>query len=136
MGIFLSWAGLKAFVAAAPPNFPRINEVTLDARVLGFTALIVILTAIVFGIVPAIQASKPDLVNSLKESGRGGTDTVVRQHLRSGLVTLQIALALVLLIGAGLMINSFVRVQKKDLGADPSGTFANLSGATLCGWPP
>jgi len=121
LGIFLSWAGLKAFIAAAPPNFPRINDLTLDARVLGFTALIVIVTAIIFGIVPAIQASRPDLVNSLKESGRGGTDSVVRQRLRSALVTFQIALALVLLIGAGLMINSFVRVQKKDLGADPKG---------------
>jgi putative ABC transport system permease protein len=121
LGIFLSWAGLKAFIASAPPNFPRINDLALDARVLGFTVLIVILTAVIFGVVPAIQASKPDLVNSLKESGRGGTDSVVRQRLRSALVTLQIALALVLLIGAGLMINSFVRLQKKDLGANPRG---------------
>ena len=77
------------------------------------------LTAIVFGIVPALQASKADLVSSLKESGRSGTDGVGRQYLRSALVTAQIALALVLLIGAGLMINSFVRVQKNQLGADP-----------------
>jgi putative ABC transport system permease protein len=121
VGIFLSWAGLKAFIAAAPPNFPRLNELTLDLEVLGFTALVVILTSLIFGIVPALQASKPDLVNSLKESGRGGTDSVARHHLRSALVTLQIALALVLLIGAGLMINSFVRVQKTDLGANPKG---------------
>jgi putative ABC transport system permease protein len=119
LGIFLSWAGLKAFIAAAPPNFPRLNELTLDLPVLGFTALIVVLTSVIFGIVPAVQTSKPDLVNSLKESGRGGTDSVARQHLRSALVTLQIALALVLLIGAGLMINSFVRVEKTDLGANP-----------------
>ncbi len=121
VGIFLSWAGLKAFIAAAPPNFPRLNEVTLDGRVFGFTALVVVLTAVIFGIVPAWQASKPDLVNSLKESGRGGMDTVVRQRLRSALVTVQIALSLVLLVGAGLMINSFVRVQKRDLGAKPEG---------------
>src|SRR5581483_3671256 len=121
VGIFLSWAGLKAFIAAAPPNFPRLTEIALDARVLGFTGLIVVLTALIFGIFPALQASKPDLVNSLKESGRGGTDTLIRQRLRSALVTVQIALSLVLLIGAGLMINSFVRVQKKDLGADPKG---------------
>ena len=121
LGIFLSWAGLKAFIAVAPPNFPRLNEIALDMRVFGFTALIVILTAVIFGIMPALQASKPDLVNSLKESGRGGTDTVIRQRLRSALVTVQIALALVLLVGAGLMINSFMRVQNKDLGADPKG---------------
>jgi putative ABC transport system permease protein len=121
LGVALSWAGLKAFVAAAPPNFPRINEVTLDGPVLAFTTVIVILTAVIFGIVPAIQTSKPDLVNSLKDSGRSGTESFVRQRLRRGLVTLQIALALVLLIGAGLMINSFVRVQNKDVGADPKG---------------
>src|SRR5207247_2494591 len=70
-------------------------------------------------IVPAAQASQPDLAGSFKESGRSGTDGVTRQYLRSALVTAQIALALVLLIGAGLMINSFVRVQKNNLGADP-----------------
>jgi putative ABC transport system permease protein len=121
VGMFLSWAGLKAFIVAAPPNFPRLNEITVDASVFGFTALIVVLTAVVFGIFPALQASKPDLVNSLKESGRGGTDTVIRQRLRSALVTVQIALSLVLLVGAGLMINSFVRVEKQDLGANPKG---------------
>ena len=121
VGMFLSWGGLKLFIAAAPPNFPRLNEVTLDLRVLGFTAVVVLLTSVIFGIVPAIQASKPDLVNSLKESGRSGTDSAARQHLRSALVTLQIAMALVLLIGAGLMINSFVRAQRVDLGADPKG---------------
>src|SRR4029079_8941976 len=89
-----------------------------DARVLGFTALVVVVTSVVLGIVPAMQASKPDLIVSLKESGRSGTDGIARQYLRSVLVTLQIAMSLVLLIGAGLMINSFVRVQKNPLGAD------------------
>jgi putative ABC transport system permease protein len=68
-----------------------------------------------------LQASKTDLASSLKESSRSGSDAAVRQHLRSALVTLQIALALVLLIGAGLMINSFLRVQGNQLGADPEG---------------
>jgi putative ABC transport system permease protein len=119
LGVVLSWGGLKLFVAAAPPGFPRLNELSIDTSVLGFTAIVVVLTAVIFGIVPALQASKADLVSSLKESGRSGTDSVTRQYLRSVLVTAQIALALVLLIGAGLMINSFVRVQKNDLGADP-----------------
>jgi len=119
LGMALSWGGLKLFVAAAPPGFPRLNELTLDMSVLGFTAVVVVLTAVIFGIVPAVQASRPDLVTSLKESGRSGTDSVARQYLRSVLVTAQIALALILLIGAGLMINSFIRVQKNDLGADP-----------------
>src|SRR5215471_11500454 len=112
LGVFLSWGGLKLFVGAAPPGFPRANELTIDASVLGFTLFIVVLTAVIFGIVPAVQASKADLVSSLKESGRSGTDGVTRQYLRSILVAAQIALALILLIGAGLMINSFIRVQK------------------------
>ena len=119
LGILFAWAGLKLFIAAAPPGFPRLSELSLDLTVLGFTAAVSVLTAVVFGIVPAIQASKADLVGSLKESGRSGTDGVARQHLRSALVTLQIAMALVLLIGAGLMINSFVRIETNPLGADP-----------------
>jgi putative ABC transport system permease protein len=119
LGIALSWGGLRLFTSAAPPGFPRLEELSLDVSVLAFTAAVVVLTAIIFGIVPALQVSKPDLVGSLKESGRGGTEGVARQYLRSVLVTLQVALALVLLIGAGLMINSFIRVQRNDLGADP-----------------
>ena len=119
LGVFLSWAGLKLFVAVAPANFPRLNEISLDLRVLGFTALVVIVTGVIFAIAPAIQATNPDLVSSLKETGRSGTDSAARQHLRSALVVAQIALALVLLIGAGLMINSFIRVQSVSMGADP-----------------
>ncbi|MBV8729843.1 MAG: ABC transporter permease [Acidobacteriia bacterium] len=119
LGILFAWGGLKLFIAAAPPGFPRLSELSLDLTVLGFTAAVAVLTALVFGIVPAIQASKADLVGSLKESGRSGTDGAARQHLRSALVALQIAMALVLLIGAGLMINSFVRIERNPLGADP-----------------
>ena len=119
MGIALAWGGLRLFVAAAPPGFPRLSELSLDATTLAFTLLISILAALVFGIAPAVQASKPDLAGSLKETTRGGTDGIVRQRLRSGLVVLQIAMALTLLIGAGLMINSFVRIQNNALGVDP-----------------
>src|SRR5580692_11809495 len=119
LGVILAWAGLRLFIAAAPPGFPRLSELGIDPEVLGFTAAVSLLTAMVFGIVPAIQASKADLAGSLKESGRSGTDGAARQHLRSALVALQIAMALVLLIGAGLMINSFIRIESNPLGADP-----------------
>jgi putative ABC transport system permease protein len=121
LGLFLAWGGLRLFVALAPPGFPRLNQLSLDGTVLAFTTILAVLTAVIFGIAPAIQASKPNLVHSLKESGRSGTDSVARQHMRSALVALQIGLALVLLIGAGLMINSFMRVQNTSLGADPTG---------------
>src|SRR5215472_3818292 len=119
-GILLAWGGLRLFIAAAPPNFPRLSELSLDLPVLAFSAAVSILTTVIFGIAPAIQASNPDLVGSLKESGRSGTEGVARQHMRSALVTFQIALALILLIGAGLMINSFLRIQSNSLGADPT----------------
>ncbi len=119
LGVLLAWGGLKLFVAAAPPGFPRLSELSLDMSVLMFTLVVSVLAAVLFGIAPAVQASNPDLAGSLKETSRSGTDGVVRQRLRSGLVVLQIAMALVLLIGAGLMINSFVRIQSNALGADP-----------------
>jgi putative ABC transport system permease protein len=119
VGLLLSWGGLKLFIAVAPANFPRLHEVSLNLRVLGFTAFVVMLTSLIFAVMPAIQTSKLDLLHSLKEVGRSGTDGIARQRLRRALVTGQIALALMLLIGAGLMINSFIRVQKHDLGADP-----------------
>src|SRR4029077_20346725 len=119
VGLLLAWGGLKLFFVIAPANFPRLHELSLDMRVLGFTALMVLLTSVVFAVVPAIQTSKLDLLNSLKESSRSGTESAARQYLRRALVTGQIALALLLLISAGLMINSFIRVQKQDLGADP-----------------
>src|SRR5262249_52158432 len=115
-----AWSGLKVFVAAAPPNFPRLDEISLDLRVLGFTALLVVLTGILFATAPAIQASKVDIQHPLKESGRGGTSGSARQRARGILVTGQIALAMMLLLGAGLMVNCFWHVQKHDLGADPS----------------
>jgi putative ABC transport system permease protein len=119
LGLLLAWGGLKLFLVIAPANFPRLHEISLNLRILGFTALVVMLTSVIFAVVPAIQTSKLDLMHSLKESSRSGTDGAGRQRLRRALVTGQIALALLLLIGAGLMINSFIRVQKHDLGADP-----------------
>jgi predicted permease len=117
-GLALSWGALRLFVAAAPPDFPRLDHVALDVRVLGFAALLVVVTSVLFALVPALQASKA-LGDPLKESGRTATGGAGRQRLRSLLVTGQIALALVLLIGAGLLIHSFVRAIRTDLGADP-----------------
>ena len=118
VGLFLSWGGLKLFLLVAPANFPRLHEISLNLRVLGFTGLVVMLTSVIFAVVPAMQTSKSDLLHSLKESGRSASDGPVRQRLRRALVTGQIALATTLLIGAGLMINSFIHVQGHDVGAD------------------
>ncbi|MBP1775309.1 MAG: hypothetical protein H6Q86_1315 [candidate division NC10 bacterium] len=126
LGLLLAWWGVRVLVALSPPWLPRVHQVRIDASVLAFTAVLSVVTGLVFGAVPAWQASKPDLVESLKECARGGTTGFARHRFRSALVVVQIALALVLLIGAGLSMNSFIRLQMVDLGCDPKGvlTFA------------
>jgi putative ABC transport system permease protein len=121
LGIALAFGGLHLFIANAPPGFPRLNELRLDLPVLAFTAAIALITGMVFGLVPAMQLSRPDLIEGLKAATRGVGTTLIRQRFRASLVTFQIALALMLLIGAGLMINSFLRIQANELGMDPDG---------------
>ena len=115
-GIF-AWGGLKLILASLPAG--ELPEVTLSGRVLAFTALVSIGTGVFFGLIPALQTSKIDLSASLKDSTRSGSEGLGKQRLRNALVTAQIGLALVLLIGAGLMMNSFLRIESNDLGGDP-----------------
>ena len=118
-GILLAWLGLKLFLILAPAGYPRLEGVTLDVRVLGFTAIVALITSVVFAVVPALQASRLTLVEASLQSNRTATGSATRQRARSVLVAAQVALALVLLVGAGLMIHSFVRVLGNELGADP-----------------
>jgi putative ABC transport system permease protein len=115
LGIILSWAGIRVLTAYLPQGVP-MGQTGLDLRVLGFTALTSIVAGLFFGIIPATQNSKTDIAGTLKESGRSATGGVFRQRLRQMMVTAQIALALMLLVGAGLMINSFVHLQRNDVG--------------------
>ena len=117
-GIF-AWGGLKAIIGSLPAG--SLPDVTLSGRVLGFTALVSIATGLFFGLVPALQTSKIDLSAAIKDSTRGGSEGLAKQKIRGALVTAQIGLALVLLIGAGLMMNSFLRIESNDLGGDPKG---------------
>ena len=117
LGVVFAWGGLKLIVASLPAG--ALPDILLSGRVLAFTALVSIATGLFFGLVPALQTSKIDLSASLKEATRGGSETISRQRLRGALVAAQIGLALVLLIGAGLMMNSFLRIQSNDLGGDP-----------------
>jgi putative ABC transport system permease protein len=116
--LFAKW-GLSTLIALSPEDIPRLDQIGIDGRVLGFTLLVSLATGLVFGLVPAIQASKPDLNESLKESGRGSSSGIERRRVRSALVVFEVALSLVLLIGAGLMIKSFSQLQKVDLGFNP-----------------
>lgn len=107
-----SWL-LSALIQLAPDNLPRLDEVTLDWRVALFTLAATVIVGVIFGLAPALQASKPALNSNLKEGGRSGT---ARTGARSVLVVTQVALALVLLIGAGLMLSSLFRLRSVDPG--------------------
>jgi putative ABC transport system permease protein len=114
LGLLLARWGVKLIIAVSPNSIPRSREINLDGRVLAFTIGVSVLTGIIFGLVPALQSSKPDLNETLKDAGRGSTGS--RHLFRSGLVVSEVALTLVLLIGAGLMIRSFYHLQQVDPG--------------------
>ena len=125
LGVWLAWGVVRALVAMAPSWLPMLHAVGIDARVLAFSAAISLLTGLIFGLIPAAQGSKAAFVESLKAATRGGTEGgtrgVLRTRLRSALVGAQLALALMLLIGSGLLVRAFLQLQRADLGCDPHG---------------
>jgi putative ABC transport system permease protein len=120
VGLLLAIWGKDLLLSLAPEDLPRVREASLDGWVLAFTAGITLLTGLSFGLVPALQASKPNLNETLKDAGRGSTEGGRRHLVRSVLVVLEVATALVLLVGAGLMIKSFMRLQNVDPGFNPN----------------
>jgi putative ABC transport system permease protein len=119
VGLALAFAGVRLLVNMSPNILPRASEIALDARALGFTAAIAILTGILFGFAPALHMAKTDLNSALREGGRGNAIGFRRNRLRSVLVVGEVALALVLLSGAGLLMRSFYQLQSMDPGFDP-----------------
>ena len=123
LGLLVAFWGLDALRALAPGNIPRLQNVSLDGRVLLFTSAVTILTGVLFGLAPALRSSRVNLGETLKEGGRalaGGGG----QRLRNALVVTEIALSFVLLVGAGLLIRSFMRVQQVEPGFDPRGVIS------------
>jgi predicted permease len=116
-GLLLAMWGADLLLVAIPDSVPWIKEIALDKNVFGFTIAAALLTGIFFGLAPALQSSRPDLNEALKEGGRNSTGD--RHRLRSVLVVSEVALALVLLIGAGLMLKTFSRLRQIDGGFDP-----------------
>ncbi len=119
VGLLLAKWGTDLLLTLAPSDLPRMGNVSIDGRALAFTVAITFLTALIFGLVPALQASKPNLNETMKDAGRGSTEGGRRKFIRSTLVVLEVASALVLLVGAGLLIKSFWRLQKVDPGFNP-----------------
>ena len=118
LGLLLALWCRDLLVAFSPGDIPRLDEARLDGRVLGFSLGITLLTTVLFGLAPALQSSKLDLTTTLKEGGQKGGSQGGR--IRNTLVVAEVALALVLVIGAGLMIRSFVRLQQVDPGFNPN----------------
>ena len=119
LGLLLAHWGLDIIVALIPGDIPRVEKISIDQTVLVFTLMVSLLTGLVFGLAPALAASKPDLHEMLKEGGRTSTGGIGRNRTLSLLVVSEAALALVLLIGAGLMIHSFLRLNSVNPGVNP-----------------
>jgi predicted permease len=119
LGLLIAVLGTRALIVMSPPNIPRVQTVSIDLHAALFLFAATILTSIGFGLVPALQASAVNVNDTLKEGGRSGSDGVRRNHLRSLLVVSEFALALMLLIGAGLMIRTFAALTAVDPGFNP-----------------
>jgi putative ABC transport system permease protein len=121
LGLLLAWWGTAALIRLIPEDVPRLAEINIDGWVFGFTLLTSVVTGVVFGLAPALQASKVELTEAMKEGSRG-SGAGGRGRLRGALVVAEIAVALVVLIGAGLLLQTFRRLQQVDLGFDTHNT--------------
>src|SRR6185369_11141359 len=120
LGVLVAWWGTKALAALSPPALIDLNRVNVSLPVLGFTLALSLLTGLLFGLVPAFEATRFDLHDSLKEGGKNIGGSSASHRLRSVFVVTQIALALVLLVGAGLLVRSLNRLQAVDTGFNPN----------------
>jgi putative ABC transport system permease protein len=119
LGLLLAMWSVSILQKFGPASLPRMSEITVDWRVLAFTFVVSVLTGIIFGLAPAIASIRSDLNSILKTSGRGNTGSRARARLRNSLVVCEIASCVVLLTGAGLLIQSFVRLQNVNPGFRP-----------------
>ncbi len=120
LGCLFAYGGTKAIAALIPEGtIPREAVIRLNVPVLAFSLLVAMVTTLLFGLVPALQTARRDMVEPLKDAGKGVSGGFRRGKLRSVLVVVEVALSLVLLVGAGLLMRSFVALQTVDLGLDP-----------------
>jgi putative ABC transport system permease protein len=128
-GVGLAYLSIRQLLAIAPENLPRLNAIGIDTQVLAFSVLAGLLSAVLFGVVPALRTAKPNLMNILRAAGRTGA--LGAAGLRNAVVVVEVALAFVLLIGSGLMFRTFVNIQRVNLGFEPRGllTFQLLGNA-------
>lgn len=120
-GLLLAWWSLDLLKTFGPADVPRLGEIRVNAIVVMFTFAIACLTSLIFGLIPALQASRPQVEESLREATRGSTGGKRSQRLRAAFVVSQFALSLVLLVGAGLLIRSFAQLRAVQPGFEPRG---------------
>ncbi|HET6229024.1 MAG TPA: ABC transporter permease [Longimicrobiaceae bacterium] len=123
-GLALAWWGVGALVAAGPPGIPRLEQAAIDGPVLAFTAAVALASTVLLGLAPALRAARPDLQGTLNQGGRGSTAGPASDRLRAALVVGEVALALTLLVGAGLLVRSAVLLAGVQPGFDPDGLVA------------
>ena len=116
LGLLLAWWGIQLLIATSAEQVPRLQTVRLDGTALGFTLIVSVLTSLFCGLAPALEATKPDLNQALKEGGKSSTTGSTQNRLRSALIVAEVALSLTLLVGAGLMMGSFVRLVTVNRG--------------------
>ena len=116
VGLLIAYWGLTAITKLLPGDFPRLDEIQLDLRVLAFTFVASVLTGILFGLAPALQISWADVQESMRESGRGLSGSLRKSRFRQALIIGEVALSVVLLAGAGLLFRSFIQLQSVDTG--------------------
>ena len=119
IGVGLAYLGIRQLLWIAPANLPRLNAINLDMKVLAFSVLAGLLSALLFGVVPAIRTAKPNVMDTLRAAGRSGA--LGAAGLRNAVVVVEVSLAFVLLIGSGLMVRTFINMQRVNLGFDPRG---------------
>lgn len=124
LGLTLAVLGMDALVAMAPDALPRRDVVVIDAHIFSFTALVTLITGVLCGLAPAWQKSDPDLTGSLREGGRGTVGLGRTRRVRNVIVVIEVALSMVLSTGAGLLVRSFVLMQRADPGFNGEGVLA------------
>jgi predicted permease len=119
LGVGLAYLGIRQLLVIAPENLPRLNAIGLNTQVLAFSVVAGLLSAMIFGMIPALRTAKPNLMDTLRAAGRTGA--LGAAGLRNAVVIVEVALAFVLLIGSGLMFRTFLNIQRVNLGFDPRG---------------
>jgi predicted permease len=120
-GLALAWWGIRSLLAIAPPRIPRLDQTAINGTVLAFALGVSVVSSILFGLAPALRAARAGVSERLKEGGRGQAGPGHRDWLRSTLIVSEVALAVLLLVGAGLLIRSAVELQRVRPGFDPAG---------------